>query len=165
MAPQPYESLPASWSLAPKPWSSAWLSRETYVKAWIFASTCLLLYVTYVILAHDIIFLAFSAATSCATHARTASSPNPPPDYFQTTPQIFAGPTATGKPPFLAQTDAVTFQSTPLQTGTPIAGNVQNQSIFEHMGYLSPYFPNPSGFGVDEYILPEGAEIVQVQVR
>lgn len=31
------------------------------------------------------------------------------------------------------------------------------------MGYLSPYFPSP-GFGVDEYPLPAGAEIVQVQM-
>lgn len=78
---------------------------------------------------------------------------------------MWAGPTATGKAPFLAQTDVVTNPSTPLQTGVPIIGNTQNQSIFEHMGYLSPYFPNPSGFGVQEYPLPSGAEIVQLHVR
>ena len=32
------------------------------------------------------------------------------------------------------------------------------------MGQLSPYFPNPTGFGVDEYPLPTGANISQVHV-
>jgi hypothetical protein len=31
------------------------------------------------------------------------------------------------------------------------------------MGYLSPYSPS-TGFGVDEYPIPQGAEIVQVQM-
>lgn len=33
------------------------------------------------------------------------------------------------------------------------------------MGHLSPYLPNPSGFGVDEYPLPRGAKIAQLQVK
>jgi hypothetical protein len=58
-----------------------------------------------------------------------------------------------------------TFQpNTPLETGEPIVGQGQNQSIFQLMGQLSPYFPNPSGFGVAEYPLPPGAEITHVQV-
>ena len=32
------------------------------------------------------------------------------------------------------------------------------------MGQVSPYFPNPVGFGVDEYPLPSGANISQVHV-
>lgn len=32
------------------------------------------------------------------------------------------------------------------------------------MGQLSHYFPNPIGFGVDEYSLPSGAEIVQLNM-
>lgn len=32
------------------------------------------------------------------------------------------------------------------------------------MGQLSHYFPNPDGFGVDEYSLPPGAEIVQLNM-
>lgn len=113
--------------------------------------------------AHDIIILAYSAAAGAAAHPYIGSTSSVP-DYFQTSPQIWAGPTATGKAPFLAQTDVATAPSTPLQTGVPIIGNSQNQSIFEHMGYLSPYFPNPSGFGIDEYPLPDGAKIVQVQM-
>ena len=31
-------------------------------------------------------------------------------------------------------------------------------------GQLSHYFPNPDGFGVDEYSLPDGAEIVQLNM-
>lgn len=52
----------------------------------------------------------------------------------------------------------------PLQTSIPIEGMQQgNDSIFKMMGYLSPYSPSP-GFGVDEYPIPPGADIVQVQM-
>jgi hypothetical protein len=52
----------------------------------------------------------------------------------------------------------------PLQTAIPIQGMLEgNRSIFQMMGFLSSYFPSP-GFGVDEYPLPAGAEIVQVQM-
>lgn len=46
----------------------------------------------------------------------------------------------------------------------PIKGRVGNGNIFEMMGQLSPYFANPSGFGVDEYSLPDGAEIIQLHM-
>lgn len=55
--------------------------------------------------------------------------------------------------------------NTPLETAQPIIGQGQNQSIFQLMGHLSPYLPNPSGFGVAEYPLPPGAKIAQLQVR
>jgi hypothetical protein len=94
------------------------------------------------------------------------------PQYFQTSPELWAGPTATGRAPFLAQTNPVSFApsvtfvpNTPLETAVPIVGGKgQNQSIFEMMGQLSPYHPNHEGFGVAEYPLPEGADIIQVQV-
>ncbi|KAL9097077.1 MAG: hypothetical protein Q9163_006392 [Psora crenata] len=93
------------------------------------------------------------------------------PQYFQTTGESFAGPTATGRTPFLAQNDPVPFgasrsfvANTPLETALPIIGAPQNASIFHLMGQLSPYFPNPSGFGVDEYSLPRGTTITQVHV-
>lgn len=69
----------------------------------------------------------------------------------------------------MAQTRVVNPTATyvpnePLQTSIPIEGMQQgNDSIFKMMGYLSPYSPSP-GFGVNEYPLPEGAEIVQVQM-
>jgi hypothetical protein len=93
------------------------------------------------------------------------------PQYFQTDNGLWAGPTATGRAPFLAQTNPVSFAPTatfvpnnPLETAQPIIGQGQNESIFQLMGNLSPYFPNPSGFGVHEYPLPPGAIISQVQV-
>lgn len=62
------------------------------------------------------------------------------PQHFQTTPQVFAGPTATGHPAFLAQTVTINPSATyianqPLQTnilvdGVPAGGD----SIFRHMG-------------------------------
>jgi hypothetical protein len=91
------------------------------------------------------------------------------PQYFQTYPELWPGPTATGPAPFMAQTRTFDPLQTyvpnePLQTAIPIEGmRAGNQSIFQMMGFLSPYFPSP-GFGVDEYPLPEGAELVQVQM-
>lgn len=43
-------------------------------------------------------------------------------------------------------------------------GNTDNGNIFQMHGQLSHYFPNPSGFGVDEYPLPKNASIVQLNM-
>lgn len=101
-----------------------------------------------------------------------APSPTPTvPQHFQTSPQLWAGPTKTGAPAFLAQTrvfdPSVSFvPNAPLQTAVPIDGfdAAHNESIFQMMGYLSPYQPAPDGFGVGEWPIPRGADIVQVQM-
>ena len=100
-----------------------------------------------------------------ATSTASATDTTEVPQYFQTKPELFAGPTPTGAEPFLAQTNPAPFASvsyippSPIETQEPIAGNEDNGNIFEHMGKLSPYFAGP-GFGVEEYPLPEGSEIV-----
>lgn len=107
--------------------------------------------------------------SSLADNCDCAKPTTTVPQYFQTTPELWAGPTATGAQAFLAQTR--TFDPTasfvpnqPLQTAIPIQGaGSNNESIFQMMGYLSPYMPSP-GFGVNEYPLPPGAEIVQLQM-
>lgn len=93
------------------------------------------------------------------------------PQYFQTSPQIFAGPTKTAlNAPFLAQTNSVRLgtvsfaPTSPLETAIPVAGNTNHSNIFQLMGQLSPYFPNPTGFGVKEYSLPPGSNISIVNV-
>lgn len=43
-------------------------------------------------------------------------------------------------------------------------GNTDNGNIFQLMGQLSHYFPNPQGFGVHEYPLPANASIVQLNM-
>ena len=69
----------------------------------------------------------------------------------------------------MAQTRALDPTATfvpnePLQTSIPIKGMKDgDDSIFRMMGFLSPYHASP-GWGVDEYTLPDGAEIVQVQM-
>ena len=71
------------------------------------------------------------------------------------------GPTATGSAAFLAKTNPAPFTGvsyipvSPLETQVPISGNTNDGNIFQLMGQLSHYFPNPSGFGVQEYPLPE----------
>ncbi|KAH7028624.1 histidine phosphatase superfamily [Macrophomina phaseolina] len=102
--------------------------------------------------------------------ATTASASTTVPQYFQTSPELYAGPTATGKAPFLAETNIAPFSGVsyiapqPLETQQPILGNTKNANIFQQMGQLSPYFANPDGFGVDEHPLPAGANITQVHV-
>ncbi|KAK4545887.1 hypothetical protein LTR36_002451 [Oleoguttula mirabilis] len=99
-----------------------------------------------------------------------SSSTSSLPDYYQTTPEIFPGPTPTGSAAFLAETNPAPFASTafipnsPLETQVPIVGNTDNGNIFQLMGQLSHYFPNPDGFGVDEYTFPENASIVQLNM-
>ncbi|KAE9973995.1 hypothetical protein BLS_003315 [Venturia inaequalis] len=84
---------------------------------------------------------------------------------FQTTPEFFAGPTPTGVAPFLAESNPAPFASksyipnTPLETQVPIVGNTDNANIYQLHGQLSHYFPNPDGFGVDEFPLPAGSNI------
>ncbi|MCJ1381290.1 hypothetical protein MMC17_004400 [Xylographa soralifera] len=98
-------------------------------------------------------------------------------NYFQISPEVFAGPTATGTAPFLAETNPAPFPASgnatstasyqapnPLETAEPITGNVNNSNIFQLMGNLSPYFPNPSGFGINEIGLPAGANISLVNM-
>lgn len=91
------------------------------------------------------------------------------PDYFQTTPELFPGPTQTGSAAFLAETNPAPFPGTtyiapqPLETQVPIQGTPPEASdggnIYHLHGQLSHYFPNPDGFGVDEFPLPQGANI------
>ena len=103
-----------------------------------------------------------------ASGSATASATEP--WYYQTTPELFAGPTTTGLiAPFLAQTNPAPWGASfvanaPLETNLPVSGNTNNQSIFQLHGQLSSYFPNPVGFGSNEYPLPPGANISNVHV-
>ncbi|KAI1570076.1 His-Phos-2 domain containing protein [Pyrenophora tritici-repentis] len=87
------------------------------------------------------------------------------PDYFVTDDGHFQGPTQTGSAPFLAQTNLAPFAgvsyipNTPLETQVPIVGNVDNKNIFQSLANISPYFPNPRGFGVNEYPVPAGTNV------
>ncbi|KAF2853444.1 phosphoglycerate mutase-like protein [Plenodomus tracheiphilus IPT5] len=87
------------------------------------------------------------------------------PDYFVTDDGHFQGPTQTGAAPFLAQTNLAPFAgvsyipNTPLETQIPIVGNPDNKNIFQSLANISPYFPNPRGFGVSEYSIPPGSNV------
>ena len=124
-------------------------------------------------LGSKILVLSASVAAAAAAVLDMRQAPSATvPDYFQTTPEIFAGPTTTGNiAPFLAQTNPAPFgqeasfvPNTPLETNVPIQGNTKNQSIFQLHGQLSSYFPNPIGFGANEYPMPPGANISIVNV-
>ena len=129
------------------------------------------------------ISLGLGAITAPLVHAAaiverqaSASSVSGTPDYFYTESHgLYPGPTQTGQAPFLAATDPVpgsglpsgtrTFVANePLETSEPIPDNTENINIFEYMANIGPYFPNPTGFGVEEYSLPDTCNITQVHV-
>ncbi|KAM3416230.1 hypothetical protein BST61_g7836 [Cercospora zeina] len=104
-------------------------------------------------------------------YGQSTSSSVPPDYYYLTGLEDFAGPTPTGEPAFLAQTNPAPFitgtayiPNSPLETQVPIVGNNDNGNIFQMHGQLSHYFPNPQGFGVAEYSLPKNASIVQLNM-
>jgi hypothetical protein len=136
-----------------------------------FRNMTLLISTVAVIFLASNVYLGLPYAFSDSGSGPCPCQPPRVPQYFQTSPQLWPGTTATGKPAFMAQTRvfaptaAATFvPNDPLQTSIPIEGMKEgNKSIFKLMGHLSPYSPSP-GFGVDEYPIPEGAEIVQIQM-
>ncbi|KAK8166332.1 histidine phosphatase superfamily [Phyllosticta citrichinensis] len=90
-----------------------------------------------------------------AANVATPFSTEVPQQYFQTSPELFAGLTKTGDAPFLAQTNIAPFSGVsytpvqPIETQIPIAENTEDSNIFQLMGQLSHYFPNPDGFGIE----------------
>ncbi|RMZ77021.1 hypothetical protein DV738_g4590, partial [Chaetothyriales sp. CBS 135597] len=120
--------------------------------------------VIYCLIAVAAMISAFLLFTTCAS-AGLIELRNP------TTPELWPGPTTTGAiAPFLAQTNPAPFghpaswvPNSPLETGVPITGS-KNRSIFQLHGQLSSYFPNPDGFGANEYPLPPGANLTHVNV-
>jgi hypothetical protein len=148
----------------------------------------LVLYVSYTFLANKIAVLTLAgtppsrcrpvvAVSEDGSSGGVESKPKSTstiPQYFQTSPELWPGPTATGRAPFLAATNPVSFASTktyvanePLETGDWIEGMKDgDESIFRRMGHLSGYFAGTEGFGAEEFRLrgAEGERIEMVQV-
>jgi len=127
----------------------------------------------FAMLSSTLLVLTAGVASAAVLDKRQVSSASSTvPDYFQTTPEVFAGPTTTAEAaPFLAATNPAPFGQTasfvanaPLETNLPIVGNTNHSSIFQLHGQLSSYFPNPIGLGANEYPLPPGANISLVNV-
>jgi hypothetical protein len=113
-------------------------------------------------------FLGVVNASPVKTIVTTITTSSPP-DYFQTTPEIFQGPTPTAGEPFLAQTNQAPFSGvtyippSPLETQQPIKGNSDNENIFTLLANIGPYHASP-GFGVDEQPVPDGSNITWVNM-
>lgn len=118
---------------------------------------------------YSLALLGVSNASPLIKTIVTTITTSSPPDYFQTTPEIFQGPTPTGKEPFLANTNQAPFSGvtyappSPLETQQPIQGNTDNENIFTLLANIAPYHASP-GFGVDEHPLPEGSNITWVNM-
>lgn len=90
-------------------------SRSILGKAVIIAAACVILYGSYSILADRVLLLARARSSVLpeSLHAQDCStSTTTVPQYFQTSPELWAGPTATGRAPFLAQTNPISFEPT-----------------------------------------------------
>lgn len=169
----PHDSESASAPASPMPWDSLnestnWqkstrLSRRPLL--FIFALLFLLLVTMY------FLFTLFAGFGSAGVFDRKQAAISSIPDYYQTTPDLYRGPTKTAAiAPFLAQTNSAPFGTSswipnePLETSLPIVGNTNNSNIFQLMGQLSPYSPNPVGFGIKEYPMPPGANITKANL-
>ncbi|KAG9257813.1 histidine phosphatase superfamily [Emericellopsis atlantica] len=162
------DSLSSKSQLADAEEPALYVRRDTHFRN----ATYILTFITIVLLSTTIYgwlpYAYVGGGLKRAGHGCDCSGPKPP-QYFQTSPELWPGPTATGRAAFMAQTrvfepTATFVPNEPLQTSIPIEGMQQgNESIFQMMGFLSPYSPSP-GFGVNEYPIPEGADIVQVQM-
>ena len=115
-------------------------------------------------------------ATASSSTSHTSASPTLTPDCFDAVSEgPYPGPTQTGQVPFLTQIDPVAgtgglptgtasyVPNAPLETSEAIPNNT-NINIFQYMGNLSPYFPNPVGFGADEHSVPSNCNITMVNV-
>lgn len=149
--------------------------KQQYIRKGLLVSIAVVvLYSSYSFLSNRVAALTLAGTSPINTDKSDASRKSHVPQYFQTSPELWPGPTATGRAPFLAATNPVSFASTktyianePLETGEPIEGMGDgDESIFRKMGHLSGYFANPRGFGVDEFRVrgERGEKIAMVQV-
>lgn len=131
----------------------AWLSRRSFRTVAIALLTCLVVCVGFKFVT-DNSGLSLELPDHWAHHPGGAAAHDTDPDscrcsetvtvpqHFQTSPQLFAGPTATGHPAFLAQTVTINPSATyvanqPLQTNIAVDGQpVDGQSIFQNMGWV-----------------------------
>lgn len=77
---------------------------ERLRKIALFLVICAFLYASYIMLLDQILLLSLTGVTASALLPEKqpcSSSTNDVPQYFQTTPELWAGPTATGRAPFL----------------------------------------------------------------
>jgi len=150
----PYRNLEDNTSHQPPNTTKTSRSWQVLMKVGMVLFTSIVLFGSYAILSNRIELLNAARVAMLPGTSNCSHSSVKVPQYFQTSPELWAGPTATGRAPFLAQTNPVFFEPTatfvpnhPLETAVPITGQGQNESIFHLMGHLSPYFSNPSGFG------------------
>lgn len=87
-------------------------SRSRYSATWqkiaLFSVICAFLYVSYIMLLDQILLLSLTGVTSSALLPEkqpSSTSTTNVPQYFQTTPELWAGPTATGRAPFLVSSN------------------------------------------------------------
>lgn len=131
-------------------WSLVHLFKARPVPACHFLSLCIIASGIFIMFTFILLFVSgFSAVNAGLLGRQASASSSAVPQYFQTMPELYAGPTPTGVPAFLAQTNPAPFgtvsyiPNTPLETQVPISGNTNNANIYQLHGQLSHYFPNP----------------------
>lgn len=99
-------------------------------------ASCIIVFIIFQVISNDAVARLRGSVAEAISDC--PCRPEDVPLHFQTSPQVYAGPTATGAAPFLAQTVAFSPEATyvpnePLQTAVPVEG-AKDESIFKLMG-------------------------------
>lgn len=121
-----------------KPSPPKGLGRRTTKAIAITVAACVIVFIVFMVISNDAVSRLRGSVADAISDCECRSVDDVP-LHFQTSPQVYAGPTATGPAPFLAQTVAFDAEATyvpnePLQTAVPVEGMGKNENIFKLMG-------------------------------
>lgn len=113
------------------------VGRRTVKAIIVAAAACIIVFAVFQVISNDAVARLRGSVAQALNDCPCRSVDVPL--HFQTSPQVFEGPTATGAAPFMAQTVAFSPEVTyvpnePLQTNVPVEGRGKNGSIFKLMG-------------------------------
>lgn len=130
-----HDAEPADMPVKPAPLKRG--GRRTVKAIAVTVAACIIVFIIFQVISNDAVARlrgsVAEAMSDCPCRAEDV------PLHFQTSPQVYAGPTATGAAPFMAQTVAFSPEGTyvpnePLQTAVPVEGMGKDESIFKLMG-------------------------------
>lgn len=122
-----------------KPVPSRGLGRRTTKAIAIAVAASVIVFIVFMVISNDAVSRLRGSVADAISDCECRSVDGDVPLHFQTSPQVYAGPTATGPAPFMAQTVAFDAEATyvpnePLQTAVPVEGMKKDGNIFKLMG-------------------------------
>lgn len=113
------------------------LGRRTVKAIIVTVAACIIVFIVFQVISNDAVARLRGSVADALNDCPCRSADVPL--HFQTEPQVFEGPTATGAAPFMAQTvvfspEATYVPNEPLQTAVPVEGIGKDENIFKLMG-------------------------------